>query len=98
MPPYHDRCAATLYPIPNTLTVCLSESIDVINNFPLSGYPRLLREIGTGTDLQGIIIVGDINVDEIEAKLKKGFRRRESPVNPAESIYYPVADNQEPLI
>ena len=49
-------------------------------------------------DLQGIVIVGDINVDEIEAKLKKVFAEVKAPVNPAERIYYPVADNQEPLI
>ena len=49
-------------------------------------------------DLQGIVIVGDINVDEIEAKLKKVFADVKAPVNPAERIYYPVADNQEPQI
>ena len=38
-------------------------------------------------DLQGIVIVGDINVDEIEAKLKKVFADVKAPVNPAERIY-----------
>ena len=72
-------------------------SIDVINNFP---YP-VIRDYYAKwyrPDLQGIIIVGDINVDEMEAKLKKVFADVKAPVNPAERIYYPVADNQEPLI
>lgn len=72
-------------------------SIDVINNFPYQDirdyYAKWYRP-----DLQGIIIVGDINVDEMEAKLKKVFSDVKAPVNPTERIYYPVADNKEPLI
>ena len=48
--------------------------------------------------MQGIVIVGDINAEEMEAKLKEVFKDVKAPVNPAERIYYPVADNQEPLI
>lgn len=72
-------------------------SIDVINNFP---YP-VIRDYYSKwyrPDLQGIIIVGDINVDEMEAKLKKVFADVKTPVNPAERIYYPVADNEEPIV
>ena len=72
-------------------------SIDVINNFPYQDirdyYAKWYRP-----DLQGIIIVGDIDVDDIESKLKKLFADVKAPVNPAERIYYPVADNQEPLV
>ena len=72
-------------------------SIDVINNFPYQDirdyYAKWYRP-----DLQGIIIVGDIDVDDIEAKIKKIFADIKAPVNPAERIYYPVEDNQEPLI
>jgi len=68
-------------------------SLDVINNFPYQDirdyYAKWYRP-----DLQGIMIVGDINVDEMEAKLKKVFADVKAPVNPAERIYYPVADNQ----
>ncbi len=49
-------------------------------------------------DLQGIIVIGDIDVDQIEAKIKKMFADIPQPVNPAERIYYPVPDNQEPLV
>ncbi|MCE9107919.1 pitrilysin family protein [Bacteroides pyogenes] len=72
-------------------------SIDVINNFPYQAirdyYAKWYRP-----DQQGIVIVGDINVDEIEAKLKHIFADVKAPVNPAERIYYPVADNEKPLI
>ena len=88
---------ATMYPDSKYADCMPIGSIDVINNFPYQDirdyYAKWYRP-----DLQGIVIVGDINVDEIEAKLKKVFADVKAPVNPAERIYYPVADNQEPLI
>ena len=48
--------------------------------------------------MQGIIIVGDIDVDEMEGKIKTVFADIPKPVNPAERIYYPVADNDEPIV
>lgn len=72
-------------------------SIDVINNFPYQDirdyYAKWYRP-----DLQGIIIVGDIDANQMEAKIKSIFADVEKPVNPAERIYYPVPDNAEPLI
>ena len=88
---------STMYPDSKYSDCMPIGSIDVINNFPYQDirdyYAKWYRP-----DLQGIVIVGDINVDEIEAKLKKVFADVKAPVNPAERIYYPVADNQEPLI
>jgi zinc protease len=49
-------------------------------------------------DLQGIIIIGDIDVDQIESKLKATFADIPTPVNPAERIYYEVEENVEPLV
>ena len=49
-------------------------------------------------DLQGIVIVGDIDVDTVEAKLKAVFADVQKPVNPAERTYYPVTDNKEPIV
>ncbi|MDE6214934.1 M16 family metallopeptidase [Bacteroides sp.] len=72
-------------------------SIDVIDNFAYQTirdyYHKWYRP-----DLQGIIIVGDIDVDVIEQKIKKIFADIPAPVNPAERVYFPVPDNQEPLI
>lgn len=87
----------TLYPDSKYADCMPIGSIDVINNFPYQVirdyYAKWYRP-----DLQGIVIVGDINVDEMEAKLKKVFADVKAPVNPTERVYYPVADNQEPLI
>ena len=49
-------------------------------------------------DLQGIIIIGDIDVDQIENRLKEMFADIPAPVNPAERIHFPVADNEEPIV
>ncbi|MDR1369773.1 MAG: insulinase family protein [Dysgonamonadaceae bacterium] len=49
-------------------------------------------------DLQALVIVGDIDADKIEAKIKTLFADIPKPVNPAERIDYPVADNVEPLV
>lgn len=88
---------STMYPDSKYADCMPIGSLDVINNFPYQDirdyYAKWYRP-----DLQGIIIVGDINVDEIEAKLKSVFADVKAPVNPAERTYYPVADNQEPLI
>lgn len=88
---------ATMYPDSKYADCMPIGSIDVINNFPYQAirdyYSKWYRP-----DLQGIIIVGDIDVDAMEQKLKTVFADVPKPVNPAERIYYPVADNQEPLI
>lgn len=49
-------------------------------------------------DLQGIIIVGDINVDEVEGKIKTIFSDIPAQPNAAKRVYYPVPDNDEPII
>ncbi|MDR0970155.1 MAG: insulinase family protein [Lentimicrobiaceae bacterium] len=49
-------------------------------------------------DLQGIIVVGDIDVDEIEAKIKTMFADIPAPVNPAERTKFEVADNADPIV
>lgn len=49
-------------------------------------------------DLQGIIVVGDINVDEIEAKIKTLFAADTLPAQRAERIYYNVPDNKEMIV
>ena len=49
-------------------------------------------------DLQGIIIIGDIDVNQVEEKVKTLFSNIPKPTNPAERIYYPVPDNEEPIV
>ena len=72
-------------------------SIDVINNFPYQAirdyYAKWYRP-----DLQGIIVVGDIDVDQMEQKIKTLFADVKMPENAAERVWYPVADNREPIV
>ena len=49
-------------------------------------------------DLQGIIIVGDINVDEVEKTIHRLWRDIKKPVNPAPRTYFSVPDNTEPIV
>ena len=48
--------------------------------------------------MQGVIVVGDIDVDQIEAKIKKIFGPIKMPKDAAERKYFPVPDNKEPII
>ena len=49
-------------------------------------------------DLQGIIIVGDIDVDAIEARIKEMFADIKAPVNPAPRPQFMIDDNEEPIV
>lgn len=49
-------------------------------------------------DLQGLIIVGDIDVDAIEARIKEMFADIETPVNPATRPQFMIDDNVEPIV
>lgn len=72
-------------------------TMDIVMNFK----PQTLRdyyEKWYRPDLQGIVVVGDIDVDAIEAKIKKVFADIPAQPNAAERIYYPVNDNKEPIV
>ncbi|MEZ5197418.1 MAG: insulinase family protein [Bacteroidales bacterium] len=63
--------------------------------------PDLIRDFYNDwyrPDLQAIIIVGDIDPDEMEKKVKKHFSQIEGPKNPRERIEYEIPNNEEPLI
>ena len=49
-------------------------------------------------DLQAIIVVGDVDVNQIEAKLKTIFADVPAPVNPKEKVLYQLPQNEEPII
>ena len=72
-------------------------SMDIVDNFPYQDlrdyYHKWYRP-----DLQAIIVVGDIDVDKIEKKIKKIFSPIPMPKNAAERIYYPVGDNEKMII
>ncbi|MBK5719907.1 insulinase family protein [Dysgonomonas sp. Marseille-P4677] len=71
--------------------------MDIIENFKYQElndyYKKWYRP-----DLQGIIVVGNVDVDHVEKQLKTIFTDIPKPVNPAERVYYPVSDNTSPII
>lgn len=72
-------------------------SMDVVDNFPYQDlrdyYHKWYRP-----DLQAVIVVGDIDVDQVEQKIKNLFSQIPKPENPAERIYYPVHDNEKMIL
>jgi zinc protease len=49
-------------------------------------------------NLQAIVVVGDINPAEAEAKIKSHFSQLKNPSAPKERLNYDIPDNTEPLI
>lgn len=70
--------------------------IDVIDNFKYSEL-RNYYEKWYRPDLQGIVVVGDIDVDQMEAKIKNVFGSIKMPENAATFEYFPVPDNDQPI-
>lgn len=72
-------------------------SMDIVDNFPYQDlrdyYQKWYRP-----DLQAIVVVGDIDVDQIEKKIKKVFSPIPMPKKAAERIYYPVNDNDSMIV
>lgn len=69
----------------------------VINNFTYDAL-RAYYEKWYGPDLQAIIVVGDIDVDEIEQKIKNLWGNVPARKNRGERPLYTVEDNKEPII
>ena len=72
-------------------------TIEVIDNFPYQAL-RDYYEKWYRPDQQGIVVVGDIDVDKVEAKIKEIFSPIQMPANAAERVYEKVPDNKEPII
>ena len=68
-------------------------TMEVVDNFPHQAL-RDYYEKWYRPDQQGIIVVGDIDVDRIEGKIKEMFSDIEMPANPAERVYFPVSDTK----
>ncbi|MDD4209121.1 MAG: insulinase family protein [Bacteroidales bacterium] len=49
-------------------------------------------------ELQAIIVVGDIDIDYAEAKIKELFGELKNPINAPEKIMHPIGENKEILI
>jgi zinc protease len=49
-------------------------------------------------NLQAVIVVGDVNLDSAEAKIKQYFSAFKNPAEPKEKKLYDVSGNKDPLI
>ena len=72
-------------------------NMDIVSNFPYQDlrdyYDKWYRP-----DLQAVIVVGDIDVDRMEAKIKRLFGKIPAAKNPAERIYYPVNSSDRMIV
>ncbi|MBD5254180.1 MAG: insulinase family protein [Barnesiella sp.] len=68
-------------------------TMEVVDNFPYQAL-RDYYEKWYRPDQQAVIVVGDIDVDYIEGKIKEMFADIEMPANPAERIYEAVPDHE----
>ncbi len=68
-------------------------TMEVVDNFPYQDL-RDYYEKWYRPDQQGIIVVGDIDPDYIEAKIVEYFSPIQMPENAAERYYVPVENNQ----
>ena len=71
--------------------------MSVVDNFPYQTL-RDYYEKWYRPDLQAIIVVGDIDPDRTESKIKDLFSPITMPENPAQRVYYGVEDNEEPIV
>ena len=69
----------------------------VINNFTYDALRDYYKK-WYGPDLQAIIVVGDIDVDKIEQKIKALWANVPARVNRGERPLYSVDDNVEPIV
>jgi len=70
--------------------------LDVIKNFKYGTLRDFYHE-WYRTDLQSIAIVGDIDEDAVEQKVKALFSKIEPVKNPEKREFYAVPENKEPL-
>lgn len=87
-----EKCAPILYPnsrYGQRLPIGLMSVVDHFKYKELTDYYHKWYYPAN----QGIIVVGDIDVDRTEQKIKEMFGSIPAPKNPAKRIYYPVPDN-----
>ena len=93
----YEKALPTLYPGSKYAYRLPIGIMEVVDNFPYQAL-RDYYEKWYRPDQQGIVVVGDIDVDKIEAKIKKIFSPIKMPDNPAEREYFQVPDNKETIV
>jgi zinc protease len=69
--------------------------LDIINNFEYETIRDFYHD-WYRTDLQAIAVVGDFDLDEVEAKVIELFSEIKAVENPRERVSYKVPDHDEP--
>lgn len=94
---YENVVLPTLYPNNRYGVRMPIGTMEVVDNFPYQAlrdyYHKWYRP-----DLQGIIIVGDVDVDAVEKRIKEMWQDIPKPENAAERVFFTVEDNKEPLV
>ncbi|WMX14923.1 MULTISPECIES: pitrilysin family protein [unclassified Aureispira] len=71
--------------------------MDIIQNAPHDRFRRFYRD-WYRPNLQAIIVVGDLDVDEMEKKIKEKFSGLKNPENPREKKLYEVPNHKETFV
>ncbi|MBQ9641054.1 MAG: insulinase family protein [Bacteroidaceae bacterium] len=72
--------------------------MDIVMNFPYDDL-RAYYKKWYRPDLQALVIVGDFDLDQMEQKIQQTFADiKPAAADAAERIYFPVPDNQEPIV
>jgi len=71
--------------------------MEIIDNFERP-FLQAYYEKWYRPDNQAIIVVGDVDVNKVEEKIKGMFADIKLPENPEKVVKYPVPDNAEPII
>ncbi len=69
----------------------------IINNFDHKTIREFYKK-WYRPDLQAILIIGDIDVDKVEAKIKSLFTDIPKKENAAERTIFPILNNQKPIV
>ena len=73
-------------------------TMDIVMNFPYDDLRSYYRK-WYRPDLQAIVVVGDIDLNEMEQKIKTVFADiQPAAADAAQFEYYPVPDNEEPIV
>ncbi|WP_066220060.1 M16 family metallopeptidase [Formosa haliotis] len=71
-------------------------SMDIVKNFKYSSLRNFYND-WCRTDLQAISVIGDFNVDEVEAKIKNRFAQIPAIKTPKLRTYVTIPENKDPL-
>jgi zinc protease len=71
--------------------------VEIIKTAPYDRFRQFYKD-WYRPNLMALVVVGDINVDEIEEKVKKQFAQLQNPANPREKKQYEVPGHDETFI